>query len=179
MSQNVLAHLRTYSYKSRLNIQKGAFVVGIISSAFSYFYYRLWRQKTFEHNNGVYRLSLACDNGTPLISMFTSWYRLPLKEYSMTRQFMPYYVMGYIDYEKEVLIPRSVKINGTSYPGFDVVNPFYCMDDADMFKVYPQYTLQHNINKKPGIIKNKVAKRKNSITNPIAKLGKAETNKLK
>ena len=71
MNQNILAHLRTYSYKSRLNIQKGALVVGLLSSALSYFYYRLWRSKTFEHNNGVYRLSLSCDNGTPLISMFT------------------------------------------------------------------------------------------------------------
>ena len=55
----------------------------------------------------------------------------------MTRQFMPYYIMGYVDYEKEILIPRSVKIDGISYKGFDVINPFYCMDEADIFKVFP------------------------------------------
>ena len=53
------------------------------------------------------------------------------------------------------------------------------MDDADLFKVYPQYAMIHNIRKQPGIIKNKVAKRKNSITDPISKLGKSEFENLK
>ena len=63
----------------------------------------------------------------------------------MTRQFMPYYIMGYIDYEKEILIPRTITVDGISYKGFDVINPFYCMDDADIFRVFPQFTLRHGI----------------------------------
>ena len=39
--------------------------------------------------------------------------------------------------------------------------------------------MAHGLRRKPGIIKNKVAKRKNSITDPIAKLGKVEVEKLK
>ena len=57
-------------------------------------------------------------------------------EYMMHYQFKPFYIQGYIDYDKEILIPRDKKIDGRTYKGFDVFNPFYCFDDAKFFNVF-------------------------------------------
>lgn len=67
---------------------------------------------------------------------------MPEEEYNVYHRFKPYYILGQLDYSKEVLIPY--KRNGQ--PGFNVVNPLYCyeggkvsmaglMNDGDSVKV--------------------------------------------
>ena len=49
---------------------------------------------------------------------------MPEEEYNVYHRFKPYYILGQLDYSKEVLIPKTR--NGQ--PGFNVVNPLYCYE---------------------------------------------------
>ena len=53
---------------------------------------------------------------------------MPYEEYTATHRFHPYYMIGQLDYSKEVLIPR--KRNGED--GFFVLNPLYCYDGGQI-----------------------------------------------
>lgn len=74
--------------------------------------------------------------------MYWTWWRMPEEEYNVYHKFKPYFILGQLDYSKEVLIPQSK--NGQ--PGFNVVNPLYCyeggkvsmqglMNDGDSVKI--------------------------------------------
>ena len=54
---------------------------------------------------------------------------MPEEEYNVYHRMKPYYMLGQIDYSKEVLIPRT---NGDGVKGFDVVNPVYCYEGGKM-----------------------------------------------
>jgi cytochrome oxidase assembly protein ShyY1 len=56
--------------------------------------------------------------------MYWTWWRMPEEEYSVYHRFKPYYILGQLDYSKEILIPKTR--NGQA--GFNVVNPLYCYE---------------------------------------------------
>lgn len=53
---------------------------------------------------------------------------MPEEEWNIHHRFKPYYVLGQIDYSKEILIPRKRVIGGVSKDGFEVLNPLYCYE---------------------------------------------------
>ena len=57
---------------------------------------------------------------------------MPEEEYNVYHRFKPYYVVGQIDYTKEVLIPKKKYINGRAYDGYIVVNPIYCYEGGKL-----------------------------------------------
>jgi len=49
---------------------------------------------------------------------------MPDQEFNVYHRFHPYFMLGQIDYSKEILIPK--KKDGVH--GFDVINPLYCYE---------------------------------------------------
>jgi cytochrome oxidase assembly protein ShyY1 len=49
---------------------------------------------------------------------------MPKEEYNAYHRFKPYYIIGQLDYTKEILIPK--KKNGIH--GYEVINPLYCYE---------------------------------------------------
>jgi cytochrome oxidase assembly protein ShyY1 len=39
--------------------------------------------------------------------MYFTWFRMPRQEYEMHHKFVPYYMIGQLDYTKEILIPEK------------------------------------------------------------------------
>ena len=63
--------------------------------------------------------------------MWQTWYRMPDEEYNVYHRFMPYFVIGQLDYSKEVLLPKKKTFpDGTTQNGYDVFNPLYCYEDG-------------------------------------------------
>lgn len=102
----------------------GAFVVGMFTWAFSYANYREFIKKDFLRSEAHYRFNTRLENVTPWKQLYWTWYRMPKEEYNVYHRFKPYYIIGQIDYSKEILIPR--KRNGQD--GYDVINPLYCYE---------------------------------------------------
>lgn len=69
---------------------------------------------------------------TPWGNMFFTWHRMPREEYDSYHKFKPYYVIGQIDYSKEVLIPATKVINGKKHQGYDVILPLYCYEGGKL-----------------------------------------------
>lgn len=65
---------------------------------------------------------------TPFTVQWNSFYNMPQKQYEHEHKFSPYFVIGQLDYTKEVLIPKDRVIDGKTQKGFDVINPLYCYD---------------------------------------------------
>lgn len=53
---------------------------------------------------------------------------MPEEEYNVYHRFKPYFIVGQVDYTKEVLIPKNKIIGGVTQEGFDVINPVYCYE---------------------------------------------------
>ena len=90
--------------------------------------YRNDGKRKYLRSFGHYRLGRRVSNITPFEAPWTNWYRMPYEEYTATHRFHPYYMIGQLDYSKEVLIPR--KRNGED--GFFVLNPLYCYDGGQI-----------------------------------------------
>lgn len=67
-------------------------------------------------------------NQTPFDSQWLTWFRMTEEEYFFYHLFRPCYVVGQLDCTKEVLIPRTKRVDGKYQRGFDVFNPLYCYD---------------------------------------------------
>lgn len=67
-------------------------------------------------------------NCTPWKQMYFTWWRMPQEEYDVYHRFKPYFILGQIDYSKEILIPRTRNIDGVKVAGYDVINPIYCYE---------------------------------------------------
>lgn len=65
---------------------------------------------------------------TPWRQLYFTWWRMPEQEYNIHHKWMPYYILGQIDYSKEILIPKDKVIDGITFKGFDVINPLYCYE---------------------------------------------------
>jgi hypothetical protein len=57
---------------------------------------------------------------------------MPDEEYNVYHRFKPYFIIGQIDYTKEVLIPQNKVINGCKHHGYMVVNPVYCYEGGKL-----------------------------------------------
>lgn len=51
---------------------------------------------------------------------------MPDEEFNVYHRFKPYFMLGQIDYTKEILIPRKHPVTGV--PGYEVINPLYCYE---------------------------------------------------
>jgi cytochrome oxidase assembly protein ShyY1 len=51
---------------------------------------------------------------------------MPEEEFNSIHRFKPYFLLGQLDYSKEVLIPKKNPVSGED--GFDVINPLYCYE---------------------------------------------------
>ena len=105
-------------------VRDGALFTGIFTGAIAYWNYREYLRKEFLRSEGHYRFSHVVENITPWKALYWTWWRMPVEEYNVYHRFKPYYMIGQLDYSKEILLPKTK--NGT--PGFDVINPLYCYE---------------------------------------------------
>lgn len=111
----------------------GAFHLGLITGFIGYWNYRMKIKKEFLLSHGQYKFSQPITNMTPWNVTYLTWYRMPMQEYLAYHQFRPYFVIGQIDYTKEVLLPKTRYVNGKKMRGYDVINPFYCYDGGKIY----------------------------------------------
>ncbi len=114
--------------EERTLLRDGAIYTCLATGAFSYFQYREYIKKSFRRSEAHYKFNQTVTNCTPWKQMYFSWWRMPEEEWTVYHRFRPYFVIGQLDYSKEVLIPRDKTINGQTVAGFDVINPFYCYE---------------------------------------------------
>jgi hypothetical protein len=109
-------------------VHRGALFAGLITGAVGYFNYRLYIQKDFLRSEGHYRFSQRVANMTPWKQQYFMWWRMPEQEFEVYHKFKPYFIVGQVDYTKEVLLPRQRRVDGTLVDGYDVINPVYCYE---------------------------------------------------
>lgn len=51
---------------------------------------------------------------------------MPDTEFDAFHKFRPYFLLGQLDYSKEILIPK--KNAETNEEGYDIINPLYCYE---------------------------------------------------
>ena len=105
-------------------VREGAASTCIITGAVAYFHYRERIRKEFMRSEAHYRLNSEVENITPWKQLYWTWWRMPEQEFNVYHRFKPYFILGQIDYTKEVLIPRTKD----GVKGFDVINPLYCYE---------------------------------------------------
>lgn len=131
--------LRRLRGTAKTHVNMGALTFGGLTGFVAYWSWRMKIKKEFLVGNGLYRFNYAAHNMTPWKSQWLTWYRMPLEEYQVNHMFRPYYVIGQLDYSKEILIPNYKTFNGNTVKGFDVINPLYCYDggriNADNIKL--------------------------------------------
>jgi len=111
-------------------VSDGAFVVMGFAGVISYWNYRNFITKDFLRSEGHYRLQDHITNVTPWQHMYFSWYRMPDEEFNVYHRFKPYFVLGQVDYSKEVLIPKTRihPVTKEKMYGYDIINPLYCYE---------------------------------------------------
>lgn len=57
---------------------------------------------------------------------------MPDEEFNVYHRFKPYYILGQIDYTKEILIPKTKYVDGHAVEGYNVINPLYCYEGGKM-----------------------------------------------
>ena len=124
----VRSAIKRLTAEERHNFKHGTAFVFLTAGSFAYVNYRRYIQKDFLRSHAYYRLGATIQNMTPWGNMYFTWFRMPREEYEYYHRFMPYYVIGQIDYSKEILIPAKKIIDGKSYAGYDVINPLYCYE---------------------------------------------------
>lgn len=105
-------------------VRDGSLTLALFTGAVAYWNYREKIRKEFLRSEGHYRFSHVVENVTPWKQLYWTWWRMPKEEYNVYHRFRPYYIIGQIDYSKEILLP--VKRDGVD--GFDVINPLYCYE---------------------------------------------------
>lgn len=105
-------------------VRDGAVTVFMGTGAVAYWNYRERIRKEFLRSEGHYRFSHNVENVTPWKQLYWTWWRMPREEYNVYHRFKPYFIVGQIDYTKEILLPQ--KKNGVA--GYDVINPLYCYE---------------------------------------------------
>ena len=116
--------IKKMSKSERSLICDGAIVCGLATGSLAYWNYREKVRKEFMRSEAHYRFSHLTENITPWKQLYFTWWRMPEEEYNVYHRFKPYYILGQLDFSKEVLIPN--KKNGVD--GFDVINPLYCYE---------------------------------------------------
>lgn len=70
-------------------------------------------------------MSHTTENVTPWKQLYWTWWRMPLEEFTVYHRFKPYFILGQLDYTKEILLPRK---NARGEDGYHVINPLYCYE---------------------------------------------------
>lgn len=120
--------LRRLRGNNKKLVNYGALHLSLATGFVAYWNYRIKIKKEFLLSAGQYRFGQPMTNMTPWEATFLTWYRMPPMEYIMHHRFRPYFVIGQIDYTKEILLPKTRHINGKKLAGYDVINPLYCYD---------------------------------------------------
>jgi len=105
-------------------VRDGALFTFFGTGLVSYWNYRERIRKDFMRSEAHYRLNRQLQNITPWKSLYWTWYRMPKEEYNVYHRFVPYYIIGQLDYSKEILIPYRLN----NEDGYIVVNPLYCYE---------------------------------------------------
>jgi len=113
------------SKSDRTAVRDGAIYTLMGTAAVAYWNYRERIRKEFLRSEAHYRFSHMVENVTPWKQLHWTWWRMPKEEFNVYHRFKPYYILGQIDYSKEVLIPKK---NEKGEAGFDVINPLYCYE---------------------------------------------------
>ena len=106
-------------------VRDGAVATFMATGLVAYWNYRERIRKEFLRSEGHYRFSHNVENVTPWKQLYWTWWRMPKEEYNVYHRFKPYYILGQLDYTKEILIPKQ---NSRGQDGFDVINPLYCYE---------------------------------------------------
>lgn len=93
--------------RDRYYIRCGAATTAMITWWIAYRNYRVKLRKMYSRSFCHYRMSDSVENVTPYKSLYWTWWRMPAEEYEAYHLFKPYYIIGQIDYSKEILIPRK------------------------------------------------------------------------
>lgn len=93
--------------EQRSFIWDGAIAVGMITGAVAYMNYRQYISKNFLRSEAHYRFNDRILNMTPWTQLYFTWWRMPDEEYDVYHRFKPYFIIGQVDYSKEILIPRT------------------------------------------------------------------------
>jgi hypothetical protein len=130
LSRSIIKRL---SQEDRNFLREGAIFTTFVTGAVSYFNYRLFIQKDFLRSEGHYRFNHQITNITPWKQLYFTWWRMPDTEFNVYHRFKPYFIIGQVDYSKEILIPRTrVFPDGSKSKGYDVINPVYCYEGGRM-----------------------------------------------
>jgi hypothetical protein len=116
--------IKKMNVKDRSAVRDGATTVFLGTGVVAYWNYREKIKKEFLRSEAHYRFSNITENVTPWKQLYWTWWRMPKEEYDVYHRFMPYYILGQIDYSKEILIPKKK----FGVHGFDVINPLYCYE---------------------------------------------------
>lgn len=109
-------------------VKDGALIMTLITGGFAYFNYREVIKKDFLRSEGHYRFNSKTQNVTPFKQLYFTWWRMPDEEFNVYHRFKPYFIIGQIDYSKEILIPKTRYFDGHAVAGYEVVNPLYCYE---------------------------------------------------
>ena len=109
-------------------LRDGAIYTFFATGGWAYFHYREYMKKAFKRSECHYKFTQTITNCTPWKQMYFSWWRMPEEEWTVYHRFRPYFIIGQLDYSKEILIPRNKVVNGTEVQGYDIINPFYCYE---------------------------------------------------
>jgi hypothetical protein len=93
-------------------LRDGAIYTGLLFGVVGYHQYRSFIKKEFLRSEGHYKFNQRITNCTPWKQMYFTWWRMPEEEWVVYHRFKPYFLLGQLDYSKEVLIPREKTING-------------------------------------------------------------------
>lgn len=120
--------IKRMSTEERNHLRDGGILMGLLTGAVSYYNYRLYVKKDFLRSEGHYRMNSKINNMTPFKQLYFTWWRMPDEEFNVYHRFKPYYIIGQIDYTKEILLPSTKNIGGITQKGYDVINPVYCYE---------------------------------------------------
>lgn len=138
------------SSEERNHLRDGGAILGLLTGAVAYWNYRIWVQKDFLRSEGHYRFNQKINNMTPFKSLYFTWWRMPEQEFNVYHRFTPYYIIGQIDYSKEILIPKTKIVDGQPQEGYDVINPVYCYEGG-------RFSLQRAVNKEDPVLIERAA----------------------
>jgi len=98
--------------EERTLVKDGALYTAALTGAFSYFHYREMIKKQWRRTEAHYKFTQTVTNCTPWKQMYFTWWRMPEEEWQVQHRFRPYFILGQLDYSKEILIPKNKLIDG-------------------------------------------------------------------
>jgi hypothetical protein len=75
---------------------------------------------------------------------------MPEEEFTVYHRFKPYFILGQIDYTKEILLPKKREIEGVVHDGYDVINPVYCYEGG-------KFSMQRALHKQDPVVIDRAA----------------------